>query len=106
MMNSSLSAKPNGSRSQRTKRHLAEARRTAFNRLEDGRRQAKAVLAHVRETRHANAPRISRTKRWVLDRVATVVAWKIDRDTYRRQFARLEAMRLGIDEWLHVMTAR
>lgn len=104
-MNSSY-AKPNGSRTQRTKRHLAEARRTAFNRLEDGRRQARAALAHVREARHTKAPRIGRAKRWFLDRVAVVVAWKIDRDTYRRQFARLEAMQLGIDEWLTVMTAR
>lgn len=101
----SLSEKPNGSRTQRAKRHLAEARRTAFNRLEDGRRQAKAALAHARGARRDTAPRIGRAKKWLLDRIAVVVAWKIDKDTYRRQFIRLEAMRMGVDEWLHVMKA-
>jgi hypothetical protein len=104
-MTNSLSDKPNGSRTQRAKRHLAEARRTAFNRLEDGRRQARAALVHVQDARRASVPRISRAKGWLLDRVAVVVAWKIDRDTYRRQFDRLEAMRLGVDEWLRVMKA-
>lgn len=105
MMNSSLSDRPNGSRTQRAKRHLAEARRTAFNRLEDGRRQARAALLHVRDARRTSVPRIGRVKGWLLDRVAAMVAWKIDRDTYRRQFARLEEMQLGVDEWLHAMKA-
>jgi hypothetical protein len=93
MTKTSLSDRPNGSRTQRAKRHLAEARRTAFNRLEDGRRQAKAALAHVHEVQR---PRVGRVKRWLLNKLADVVVWKIENDTWR---VVLERQKLSFEEF-------
>lgn len=96
-------AKPNGSRTQRAKRHLAEARRTAFNRLEDGRRQAKAAIetnSRQRARRYLDESFASewpqRLKKWALGKLATVAAWKIERDTWR---VALERQKLSFDEF-------
>lgn len=89
MMTKTMS-RPNGSRVQRARRHLAESRRSAFNRLEDGRRQARAVIdAHTRQRARrylddSFAPEWpARLKRWCLHKLADVVAWQIERETWR-----------------------
>lgn len=85
--------RPVGSRVQRARRHLAESRRAALGHLAHGRAKAADVLLAAARNRAipVRMPTGLRTARtWrdrarekALDIAARVVAWKIERDTWR-----------------------
>lgn len=106
-----MMSKPNGSRIQRQRR-VAQMRRTTVESIVHGRKKAvDALVVHARERAlRFNMPAVhtvrgmrDRARTWLINRAADVVAWKIDRDTYRRQFDALEAMKMGVDRWLSTM---
>lgn len=106
------SSKPNGSRIQRQKRKMAELRSAAIGLAVSGRQQAvDALLVRARNLAFpVRMPRVhtvrgmrDRLKTWFLHRAADLVAWKIDRDTYRVGFERLENLKMGVDAWLNTM---
>lgn len=108
-----MMSRPNGSRVQRARRHLAEARKAALTRLSEGRAEAvDALIVHARKhlfrTPMPTGMRSARSmddrlRNWVLDKAAKVVAAKITRDTERRMFRQLEADRLPLNRWLSIM---
>lgn len=112
-MKKMTTSKPNGSRVQRARRHLAETRKAAFNRLAEGRAEAvDALVAHARKRAfRVSIPTGTRTARsvgdrvreWALGKLAKVVAAKISRDTERRMFRELEADVMPLQRWLSIM---
>lgn len=108
-----MTSRPNGSRLQRPRRHLAEARRAAFTRLAEARAEAvDALIAHARKrlfrTPMPQSLRSARSvgdrlRNWALDKAAWIVARKITRDTEQRMFRDLEADRLPLSRWLSIM---
>lgn len=90
-----MTKRPNGSRTQRAKRHLAEARRAALHSLADGRRQATEVI----RTRRVGAL-VDRVRDWAMNRVATVVARSIERTTWK---VALESRKLTFDGFVVAM---
>jgi hypothetical protein len=102
--------RPVGSRVQRAKRHLAEARRAALGQLSLGREKATdALLAAARRraipVRMPTGLRTVRTlgdrlRQWTLDTAASLVARKIERQTFRAALYRLEERKMSVDRWL------
>lgn len=98
---------PNGSRTQRAKRHLAEARRAALHSLADGRRQAVAAIStHQRrwaERYFADTEAGTlrhRIKEWAMNTVAKVVARSIERTTWK---VALESRKLSFGDFVEAM---
>jgi hypothetical protein len=99
-----MMSKPNGSRIQRPRRKLAEARRRMVNRLRQGREWAEGdLLAHARHralsVRMPKLPPRNRIARWLFDKAAEVVAREIERQTFNAAFRRLEASKVGGRDW-------
>lgn len=101
-------SRPNGSRVQRARRHLAEDRAHALRRFDLGRARAiDALTEHARlRAFPMRMPRVqtvrgvsNRIRHWFTNKMADIAVWRIEVNAIKR----LDDLKMGVDAWLSMM---